>query len=164
MCAFLLACGLLYAQDASEYDVESPARFSLTPMIGAVVDVAPYGIEKVYASAALSASYGGYPFEISLWGMVLASQEDVLFRVPLFFCLRINQDFPLGFLLGGGISSWDSYGTMKIFPVFYGGLNYGLGGSGPGGAWSFTAVLSDISGPGLNDIMLEFYFGRIIGF
>jgi hypothetical protein len=96
--------------------------------------------------------------------MVLASQEDVIFRVPVFLCLRISPNSPLGFLLGGGVSSWNDNGIGDVFAVFYGGLNCSWGGRGPRRVWSLTGILSDTIGSGLNDIMLELYFGRIIGF
>ncbi len=126
-------------------------------MIGTTIDLAPYGVETIYADFALSASSDKIPF-ISLWGVVLVSSDAVYFRVPLMLTLRLGQS-PLSLLAGGGPGSWNDGTGVKVFPVLYGGMNASLGG------WSLTAFVSGVfESGGSNDFVLDFYVGRPIKF
>ncbi len=149
---FLLACGWLHAEAAPKPE----ALLVLTPMIGTTIDVAPYGIEQVYASAALSFSSDKFP--VTLWGVVLCAPGAVYFRIPLFLSFHSERYPPLRFLFGCGPGSWDHGGSTRVFPVFYGGLE------GAWGGWTFTVTVSEVVGSGFGDSLLDMHVGRRIMF
>lgn len=153
--AFLLAGGWLHPQAVAEPAPNPAALFSLTPMIGTSLDIAPYGIEAVYASFALSASYGESPV-VSLWTVVLASREAVYFRVPLIFSIHFDRFPSLGLLFGCGPGSWSHGGSTTVFPLGYAGMTWSWRG------WSFTAVVSEVVGSDFSDLLLDLYVGRVL--
>jgi hypothetical protein len=150
--AVLLVCGWLHAEAAPAPE----ALLVLTPMIGTTIDVAPYGIERVYASAALVLSNDKFP--VTLWGVVLFAPGAVYFRIPLILSFHSNRYPPLRFLLGCGPGSWDHDGSAVVFPVFYGGVE------GAWGGWTFTATVSEVVGSGFGDSLLDVHVGRRIAF